>query len=120
MITKMRQLVSRSLIATCVVGTVILSGPVSAAAMSPSPDAPQLEESPALAQENWDAAVSGTDPDEAIIRFDKDRFIEQLGEQESDEDDVIVLETDILFESNSLEFPVAAAAKLEDSVLDVP
>jgi len=120
MITKMRQLVSRSLIATCVVGTVILSGPVSAAAMSPSPDAPRLEESPALAQENWDAAVSGTDPDEAIIRFDKDRFIEQLGEQESEEDDVIVLETDILFEPNSWELPEAAAAKLEEIVQDVP
>lgn len=117
---EMKRFLSRSMMATWLSGVLVLSGVVSAVAATQSPEVPQPEDRPELAQENWEGAVSATDPERAIIRFDMDRFIEQLGDQESEEEDVIVLEADILFAPNSWELPETAAAKLEEIVEDVP
>ena len=116
----MKRFLSRSMMATWLSGVLVLSGVVAAGAVSQTPDEPQPEDRPELAQQNWDKAVSATDPERAIIRFDMDRFIEQLGDHESEEEDVIVLEADILFAPNSWELPETAAAKLEEIVEDVP
>lgn len=116
----MKRLFTRSVLATCVSGVLVVGGTSMAVAAAQSPEAPEPAELPDLNQDNWDGAVFATDPEDAIIRFDMDRFIEELGDQESEEDDVIVLEADILFSPNSWELPDTAAAKLDEVVESVP
>ena len=116
----MKRVSTRSIVATCLTGVLIVGGTSMAVAATHSPEAPEPAELPDLTQDNWDGAVSATNPEDAIIRFDMNRFIEKLGAQESEDEDVIVLEADILFEPNSWELPETAAAKLEDIVEDVP
>lgn len=116
----MKHVSTRSILATCLSGVLVVGGTSMAVATTQSPEAPEPAELPDLTKDNWDGAVFATNPDDAIIRFDMDRFIEKLGDQESEEDDVIVLEADILFEPNSWELPETAAVKLEDIVEGVP
>lgn len=101
------------IVAFCMTGAL----PADAEYASPLPEA---TEQPELSGESWDSAVLAHDPEHAIIRYDLDRFVEHLGDRESEEDNVIVLETDILFEANSWELPDSAADKIEELVADVP
>ena len=116
----MKPRISRSVIVTCLAGALAFPGAVIANATDQKVEPPQPEDRPELGQENWDRAVFTPDREQAIIRFDMDRFIEELGDQEAEEDDVIVLEADILFAPNSWELPDSASAKLEELVQDVP
>lgn len=116
----MKPRISRSVIVTCLAGALAFPGAVIANATDQKVEPPQPEDRPELGQENWDRAVFTPDREQAIIRFDMDRFIEELGDQEAEDDDVIVLEADILFEPNSWELPDSASAKLEELVQDVP
>ena len=117
---KMTRFVPRSVLVAGLAGVLAFSGAVAAHATTPTPRPPGPEDRPELTQKNWDGAVFSTDPEQAIIRFDMERFIEHLGDQQADEDNVIVLEADILFEPNSWELPDTAAAKLEELVQEVP
>lgn len=108
------------MLATGLFGVLVFPGSVMTTATPQSPEPPQQEELPELAQDNWDSAVFATDSERAIMRYDLDRFIVKLGDQQAEDDDVIVLEADILFEPNSWELPDTAAAKLEEIVDEVP
>lgn len=107
------------LVATACTGALLLTGAVAAAADTESPS-PEATEQPDLTGDSWDQAVIAYDPDDAIMRYDRDRFVEYLGDREADEDNVIVLETDILFEPNSWELPDSASAAIDELVADVP
>lgn len=120
----MRRFATRSMLAATCTGALLLAGIAPASALNQPSEQQQQQQQPddpsELDQATLDRAVFATDPQNAIIRYDLDRFIERLGDQESDEDDVIVLETDILFEPNSWELPDSASAKLKELVEDVP
>ena len=116
----MKWFLPHGMLATGLFGVLVFPGSVMTTAMPQSPEPPQQEELPELAQDNWDSAVFATDSERAIMRYDLDRFIVKLGDQQAEDDDVIVLEADILFEPNSWELPDTAAAKLEEIVDEVP
>lgn len=107
------------LVAAACTGALLLTGAVAAAAETQSPS-PEATEQPDLTGDSWDQAVIAYDPDDAIIRYDRYRFVEYLGDREADEDNVIVLETDILFEPNSWELPDSASEAIDELVADVP
>lgn len=64
--------------------------------------------------------ITSYDEDEFISSYDPADFIESLGSAESEEDDVIVLETDILFAAMEWELPSAAGSKIRELVEEVP
>lgn len=103
--------------ASCI-GALLLTGALPADAEPESPS-PEATEQPDLSGESWENAVVAYDPENAIMRYDLDRFIERLGDRESEEDNVIVLETDILFEPNSWELPDSASDEISELVADV-
>lgn len=113
-----RHVLPQLVAATCA-GGLLLTGAIAAAADTESPS-PEATEQPDLTGDSWDQAVIAYDPDDAIMRYDRDRFVEYLGDREADEDNVIVLETDILFEPNSWELPDSASAAIDELVADVP
>ena len=58
---------------------------------------------------------------DSITRFDAAESITSLGGTDTDtEEDVIVLETDILFASNAWELPAPAASKIVELAAEVP
>ena len=58
---------------------------------------------------------------DSITRFDATESITSLGGTDTDtEEDVIVLETDILFASNAWELPAPAASKIVELAAEVP
>lgn len=64
--------------------------------------------------------ITSYDEDEFISSYDPADFIESLGSAESEEEDVIVLETDILFAAMEWELPSAAGSKIGELVEEVP
>src|SRR5690625_3174683 len=116
----MRRFATRSMLAASCTGALLLTGIAPASALDQPTEQQQPDDPPELDRATLDRAVSATDPENAIIRYELDRFIEHLGDQGADEDDVIVLEADILFAPNSWELPDSASAKLEEMVDDVP
>jgi outer membrane protein OmpA-like peptidoglycan-associated protein len=56
----------------------------------------------------------------SITVYDPARSITELGSTESEEDEVIVLETDILFSSNAWELPAGAEATIVELAADIP
>lgn len=57
---------------------------------------------------------------DSVTVYDAPSSITSLGEAEPDEDQVIVLETDILFPSNTWDLPGGAAARLTELVAEIP
>lgn len=55
-----------------------------------------------------------------ITAYDAEASVEELGEAESDEEDVIVLETDILFAAMESELPGSAGSAIAGLVADIP
>lgn len=64
--------------------------------------------------------ITSYDEDEFISSYDPADFIESLGSAESEEEDVIVLETDILFAAMEWELPDAASSKIGELVEEIP
>lgn len=67
-------------------------------------------------------SVDRFDPEATIRTYERDRAIEELGETESEDEgeDVIVLETDILFTPNNWELPGGAGSRVVELVEEVP
>lgn len=64
--------------------------------------------------------ITSYDENEFISSYDPADFIESLGSAESEEEDVIVLETDILFAAMEWELPGPAGSKIGELVEEVP
>lgn len=64
-------------------------------------------------------AVTRFDPDLSITTFEPDWSIEDLGGSEPEEEDVIVLETDILFAAMEWELPGSAGSKIGELVEEI-
>ncbi|NLS11101.1 OmpA family protein [Nesterenkonia sp. MY13] len=63
--------------------------------------------------------LHGLEVEDSITRYDLDDAVEYLG-GESEDEDVIVLETDILFSPNEWELPEVAPTRTEELVEEVP
>lgn len=57
---------------------------------------------------------------DSITRFDAPSSVTSLGVTDPDEEDVIVLETDILFASNAWDLPEPAASRIVELAAEVP
>lgn len=93
--------------------------PAAASGAGRSPDGPP--EAPfEITGEILADSVDRFDPETTIRTYERDRAIEELGESESESEDVIVLETDILFTPNSWELPGGAGSRVVELVEEVP
>ena len=113
---------SRQALGGLLVGVVLLGGTSSASASdedTPSEQAPP-EEPEGISSSSFAESVTRFDPSGSRTTFDPDGSIEHLGGAESDEENVIVLEADILFSSNDWELPSSAAAKIAELAEEVP
>lgn len=87
------------------------------------PDGPPAPPEDSLTMNDF---IFAPDADDFIVRFDPDDFIDRLGtpdyeeREDSEEDNVIVLEADILFRSNEWELPSSANAKIAELVEEIP
>ncbi|GAA1810743.1 OmpA family protein [Nesterenkonia flava] len=77
-------------------------------------------EIPAEGRESLHDYILAPDAEDYILRIDPEDYIDRLGTSESEEDDVIVLETDILFPAMEWELPASAAGSIGDLVDVVP
>lgn len=64
-------------------------------------------------------SVTQYDPERSITVYDLERAIEELGDAESDEDNVIILEADILFEAMRWDMPARAEERITELVDEV-
>lgn len=58
--------------------------------------------------------------DDSVTRYDAAESVTSLGSSEPAEDQVIVLETDILFASNTWDLPAPAATRIAELAAEVP
>ena len=65
-------------------------------------------------------SVTRFDPADSITHFDPTASVTSLGSTEPAEDQVIVLETDILFVSNAWDLPAGAATRIAELAAEVP
>jgi len=73
-----------------------------------------------ITQEVLSDSITRYDPTSSITRYDAADSVTSLGETEPDEDQLIVLETDILFASNTWELPDSARDRIAGLVADIP
>lgn len=85
-----------------------------------SEQAPPEEPEEGINQSSMSNSVLRYDPSRHLIRYDPQNHIEDLGGSEAEEEDVIVLETDILFSPNEWELPGHAGARIGELVDAVP
>ena len=120
MMPDLKRRITNSVLAVCSVGILLCTGVAPAHAGQQDIDVQEPEDLPKLEEQHWQRAIVTTDPQDAIIQYELDRFVQRLGDQESEEDDVIVLEADVLFQANSWELPENASQVIETLVEDVP
>lgn len=85
--------------------------------ISDGPPEPGFE----VTEEVLSDSITRFDAAESITRFDATESITSLGGTDTDtEEDVIVLETDILFASNAWDLPAPAASKIVELAAEVP
>lgn len=113
----------RRLAATCCAGFLGMTGSLVAI---PAGFADQLsEQSPPeppgeVTQGMLADSVTRFDPERSITAYDVDRSIEELGDAESEEDNVIVLEADILFGAMQWQMSTHAEERIGQLVDEVP
>jgi OOP family OmpA-OmpF porin len=73
-----------------------------------------------ITDEILDRSITVYDPARSITEYDPARSITELGGGETAEDEVIVLEADILFDSNAWDLPEGASARIAELAADVP
>lgn len=73
-----------------------------------------------ITQEVLDDSVTRYNADDSITRYDAADSVTSLGDAESSEDQLIVLEADILFASNTWDLPGGAADQLTELTSDIP
>jgi len=82
--------------------------------------------SPALADDDMDTPpeapfeITQEVLDDSITAYDAADSITSLGDAESDEDELLVLETDILFASNAWDLPDGSADRITELASDIP
>ena len=95
---------------------LLFSSAVPAAANDEIPEpSPQGEVTEELIEES----ITRYGAEDSITGYDLDGAVEHFG-GESEEEDVIVLETDVLFSPNEWELPEVAPTRIEEVVEDVP
>lgn len=109
----------RSLSAAGVGLLVSLLVPLAPAAAESEPEVQGKPESPAEVTTGM-LADSVTQYSPVVTQFSAEGSVESLGAEESEEEDVIVLETDILFAAMEWELPDAASSKLGELVEEIP
>lgn len=108
----------RALAVVVLVGAVTLNGANSALAGEEAA-APEEPEG-GLDEQAFSDAVRVFDPADAVRQFNPDEYVRHLGGTEADEEDVIVLETDILFSAMEWELPDAAGPRIAELIEEVP
>ena len=107
----------RPLAALVLTGGMLLSTTVPAAADEEQlPDGPPEQPQGQAAAEEF---IDAPDADDFTKRYDGADFIDELGAP-SEEEDVIVLETDILFSAMEWEIPAGAGSTIAGLVEEVP
>ncbi|WP_022873654.1 OmpA/MotB family protein [Nesterenkonia alba] len=94
--------------------TLLLGGAPASAQGESGPPEPEGEVT------NPEDFVVEIDTEEFVSVIDLDEFVEELGGSDAEEDNVIVLETDILFSPNEWELPANASARIAEIVEEVP
>ena len=84
--------------------------------ISDGPPEPGFE----ITEEVLSDSITRFDVDDSITRYDAPSSITSLGSTEPDEEETIVLETDILFASNAWDLPAPAASKIVELAAEVP
>jgi len=112
----------RRLAATCCAGVLTMAG--SLVALPASFADQESEQQPPPPQEVTDAmladSVTQYDPEDSITAYDIQRSIEELGDAESDDDNVIILEADILFEAMQWQMSTPAEDRIAELIDEVP
>lgn len=93
--------------------------PLAPAAAESEPEVQEKPESPAEVTTGM-LADSFTQYSPVVTQFSAEGSVESLGAEESEEEDVIVLETDILFAAMEWELPDAASSKIGELVEEIP
>lgn len=103
----------------CVLGLLVggITAPAGAAAVHD--DGPPETEGE-LSRSMLADSVSRYDPSASVATYDVSDSVDELGGGEPEEEDVIVLEADILFNSHEWELPANIGEKLAELVEDVP
>ena len=84
--------------------------------ISDGPPEPGFE----ITEEVLSDSITRFDVDDSITRYDAPSSITSLGSTEPDQEETIVLETDILFASNAWDLPAPATARIVDLAAEVP
>ena len=84
--------------------------------ISDGPPEPGFE----ITEEVHSDSITRFDVDDSITRYDAPSSITSLGSTEPDQEETIVLETDILFASNAWDLPAPAASKIVELAAEVP
>lgn len=69
---------------------------------------------------DYEDFITSYSSEDFINAYDPEEFINDLGSGESEDENVIVLEADILFRSNEWELPSSANAKIAELVEEIP
>ncbi|WP_120005798.1 OmpA family protein [Nesterenkonia muleiensis] len=110
-----------SLVAAVLTLPVLSAAPGAAeGAPPPDPEEAHFQYEEHLSESFLNDHVSSLDPEEFVHGLDPEGFVETLADTESDEEGVIVLETDILFDPNEWELPSTAGSRLAELVEEVP
>src|SRR5699024_7260391 len=108
----------RRLAATCCAGVLTMAGSLGALPASFADQ--ESEQQPPPPQEVTDAmladSVTQYDPEDSITAYDIQRSIEELGDAESDDDNVIILEADILFEAMQWQMSTPAEDRIAELI----
>lgn len=113
------QHIRSALAASCLTGLIAV-GSISAAHAEDDPHAPPQEPDGGVSQGDIDASIHVWSISESIIVWNTSENIIELGSGEPEDENVIVLETDILFSSNEWELPSSANAKIAELVEEIP
>ncbi|WP_147108500.1 OmpA family protein [Nesterenkonia populi] len=90
------------------------------AASADEDDLHEQPEEPDLSSSDFADAVIRYNPADSLITYDREVSIDDLGGGEPEEQNVISLETDILFSPMEWELPGNAGARIADLVEEVP
>lgn len=108
---------SLSVLGVGLLGSMLV--PLAPAAAESEPEVQEKPEQPAEVTTGM-LADSVTQYSPVVTQFSAEGSVESLGAEESEEEDVIVLETDILFAAMEWELPDAASSKIGELVEEIP